>query len=781
MMIWIMNLILGITEFNVREVDVEKLLVSLILDNQVQGYIDQVNMLLSKGINKYTIAMQSRETRCELSSSMEIMYNAPFADILSINESKSGENILYDVTIGSWKNQYSERGKDPYHTLLGHLLILADGKPGQILKSSKRFSTLTPRLRNTAFVVLVMIGWAIISDRGTHFCNDQFTKVMQKYGVTHRLATPYHPQTSGQVEVSNRGLKRILERAVGENRASWSDKLDDALWAFCTAYKTPIGCTPYKLVYGKACHLPVELEHKAYWALKHANFDLKTAGDHRKVQINELNELRDQAYENSLIYKEKSKRLHDSKIKNRVFNIGYRLTKKLKILKGLIRSWVKDKKDKASILKYNLKKKITDIDSLLNHGKVSSVALKDRSNAMNILINLKKNESIEVAQKAKIEWSIEGEENSKFFHGIINKKRNNLAIYGVTDCGSNKFPGLDGFTFDFYRKFWNFLKEDVVAAVNQFYLHDYCQNGGKWSDSNLSTILHVLECFFRASGLRINLHKSSLIGIVVDSSLVDDAANKIGCMLLKFLFLIWGLSLWKMKSLSIGGRLTLLKAVLGSTPLYYMSMFRVPLQVLKKLESIRCPFFNGVDPNEQKISFAKWNNVLAYKEKGGLALHGADGAFGAKPRFSSNWYEITQIIPSLLNKGLHSYLDDTIQSDIHDRWRWTLSSDGEFSVLSLRRFIDDKSIATVGSKTRWNKYVPSKVNILAWRIKHDFLPTCLNISRRGIDLNSITCVSCTTTTETTSHIFFVFPLVNLLYKKIARWWNVKMTEMSSYE
>ncbi|GJX97420.1 reverse transcriptase domain-containing protein [Tanacetum coccineum] len=105
---------------------------------------------------------------------------------------------------------------------------------------------------------------AIISDRGTHFCNDQFAKVMLKYGVTHRLSTAYHPQTSGQVEVSNRGLKRILERTVGENRASWSDKLDDALWAFRTAYKTPIGCTPYKLVYGKACHLPIELEHKAY-------------------------------------------------------------------------------------------------------------------------------------------------------------------------------------------------------------------------------------------------------------------------------------------------------------------------------------------------------------------------------------------------------------------------------------------------------------------------------------------------------------------------------------
>ncbi|GJT52609.1 reverse transcriptase domain-containing protein [Tanacetum coccineum] len=136
---------------------------------------------------------------------------------------------------------------------------------------------------------------AIISDRGTHFCNDQFAKVMSKYGVTHRLATTYHPQTSGQVEVSNHGLKRILERTGGENCASWSDKLDEALWAFRTAFKTPIGCTPYKLVYGN---------------------------DHRKLQLNELNELRDQDYENSLIYKERTKKLHDSKIKNRIFNVG---------------------------------------------------------------------------------------------------------------------------------------------------------------------------------------------------------------------------------------------------------------------------------------------------------------------------------------------------------------------------------------------------------------------------------------------------------------------------
>nr|GFA08550.1 reverse transcriptase domain-containing protein [Tanacetum cinerariifolium] len=182
---------------------------------------------------------------------------------------------------------------------------------------------------------------AIISDRGTHFYNDQFTRVMIKYEVTDRLAIAYHSQTSGQVEVSNRGLKRILERTVGENCASWLDKLDDALWAFRTAFKTLIGCTPYKLVYVKSCHLPIELEHRAYWALKHVNFDLKTAGDHRKLQLNKLNELHDQAYENSLIYKERTKKLHDSKIKNRIFNVSDQVllfNSHLKIFSGKLKT-----------------------------------------------------------------------------------------------------------------------------------------------------------------------------------------------------------------------------------------------------------------------------------------------------------------------------------------------------------------------------------------------------------------------------------------------------------
>ncbi|GKE69896.1 reverse transcriptase domain-containing protein, partial [Tanacetum coccineum] len=164
---------------------------------------------------------------------------------------------------------------------------------------------------------------ALISDRGTHFCNLQLEKALQRYSVTHKLSTAYHPQSNGQTEVTNRAIKRILKRSVGYNPKGWSEKLNDVLWAFRTAYKTPTGCTPFRLVYGKECHLLVEIEHKAHWALKQCNIDLTLAIESRLMQLKELAELRDGAYENTRIYKEQTKKWHDSRLRgDKDFKVG---------------------------------------------------------------------------------------------------------------------------------------------------------------------------------------------------------------------------------------------------------------------------------------------------------------------------------------------------------------------------------------------------------------------------------------------------------------------------
>ncbi|GJX66972.1 RNA-directed DNA polymerase, eukaryota [Tanacetum coccineum] len=584
------------------------------------------------------------------------------------------------------------------------------------------------------------------------------------------------------------------------------------------------------------------------------------------------------------------------------------LAGKLKFLKAHIKIWIKDNKSETVSTIANLKKELNQLDAVIDKGTGTEVEAEKRMEVLAALRNIDHIHSMDLAQKAKIKWSIEGDENSNFFHGILNKKRNQMNIRGITidgvwkeqpndvkqeflshfqdrfakpserranidmrfpktisedqsqdlerevskqeiktavwGCGTDKSPGPDGFSFGFYRHFWPVIEHDVYMAVNHFFIHgeippgcnssfialipkvpdanlvkdfrpisligsiykiiakilsnrlvnvlgdivnevqsafiaerqmldgpfilneilQWCTkkkkktlifkvdfekafdsirwdflddvlkefgfrckwrnwiqscltsskgsilvNGcptnefqfykglkqgdplspflfilvmeslhlsfqrivnagmfkgivldqslclshmfyaddaiflGEWSDGNISTLIHVLKCFFHASGLKINLNKSKIMGINVESAQVIQAAAKLGCLVLKCPFYYLGtrvggsmtrvqawqeivekvksrLSKWKSKTLSIGGRLTLLKSVLGSIPVFHMSIFKVPSKVLHILESIRSHFFNGHDPGSKKASWVKWNNVLTDKKRGGLGV-----------------------------------------------------------------------------------------------------------------------------------------------------------------
>ncbi|GJX93964.1 RNA-directed DNA polymerase, eukaryota, reverse transcriptase zinc-binding domain protein [Tanacetum coccineum] len=437
----------------------------------------------------------------------------------------------------------------------------------------------------------------------------------------------------------------------------------------------------------------------------------------------------------------------------------------------------------------------------------------------------------------------------------------------------------------------------------------------QWNQDNIDTLIHVLDIFHRASGLRINMSKSKLLGICVEANNLKYAAEKIGCSILKTPFTYLGarvgeqmsrinawkeitdgmvsrLSKWKVKTLSIGGRLTLLKSVLGATPIYHMSIFKAPMKVLQNMEAIRARFFNGADLNTRKACWVSWKRVLNSKDRGGLgvssmfalnrallfkwvwrfithknsmwvrvikALHGSHGRIGSitNTSYPSVWLSILQEVEVLKSKGidllsfvtpvlgngmstsfwdvawcgdvalktlapriydlesrkdivvasklahndlemslrrrprggceqsqmemLKSMLEGVSLNNSNDRWSWSLDGTGDFSVSSVRRHIDDHVLPSGNKKTRWIKEVPIKINIHAWKVSIDGLPTRFNLSRRGVEIDSIMCPLCDGHAESSSHLFFSCKIFCDTMQQVSRWWELDFRELHSYD
>ncbi|GJX40530.1 RNA-directed DNA polymerase, eukaryota [Tanacetum coccineum] len=367
----------------------------------------------------------------------------------------------------------------------------------------------------------------------------------------------------------------------------------------------------------------------------------------------------------------------------------------------------------------------------------------DKPNASRATINMRYPKTLTYDQQNELESEVSNVEIKR----------------AVWDCGTDKSPGLDGFTFGFYRRFWKIIENDVYDAVKYFFTYGNIPKGcnssfialiPKIPDANMvkdfrpiSLIGSLYKIIAKilanrlvgvlgdiVNELRINMSKSKILGVNVDSDKVKGVASKLGCLILKTPFTYLGskvggsmsrvhawnevidrvknrLSKWKMKTLSIGGKLTLPRCKNLSINL---------------LDCMHVKLGNG-----DKTVF--WEDIWI----DGKTLK------NRVPRIYS--LESCKLITDQFNE-LSALVHDVSLIPMSDRWKWDLESSGEFSVASVRKMIDDKSLPEVDSKTRWIKYVPIKVNVHAWKVKTDSLPTRFNVSRRGIDIDSIMCVIC---------------------------------------
>ncbi|GJS34382.1 RNA-directed DNA polymerase, eukaryota [Tanacetum coccineum] len=299
-------------------------------------------------------------------------------------------------------------------------------------------------------------------------------------------------------------------------------------------------------------------------------------------------------------------------------------------------------------------------------------------------------------------------------------------------------------------------------------------------------------------------------GVGVPQSLVTQAASLIGCGIMQKPF-------WYLGVMVGDYRRTLLKSVLGASPLYNMSIYRVPKGVLKEMEAIRSNFFIGADTLERKIAWVSWDKVLASKKKGGLGVssfHALNRALLLKWvwRFLSQdgslWFPRlfaleTDKEASVASKLGSSSIDVSFRRSVRegvereqwndlnslssvtlssskDRWICDLNGEGVFRVKEIRIILDDIFLPSDFNATRWVKYIPIKVNVFAWRARLDRLPTRCNLIRRGVVLDSSLCPMCGLVPEDIHHILFRCDIAQLVFRRICRWWDLDWQDLMSF-
>nr|GEZ51778.1 RNA-directed DNA polymerase, eukaryota [Tanacetum cinerariifolium] len=353
-------------------------------------------------------------------------------------------------------------------------------------------------------------------------------------------------------------------------------------------------------------------------------------------------------------------------------------------------------------------------------------------------------------------------------------------------------------------------------AISHLFYADDAVFIGELSDSNLDNIVKILKCFFLASGMKINIQKSQVLGVGVPCNTVNQAASLIGCAVMQNPFrylgvmvgdsmsrkLAWAdtvqklrsrLSKWKVKTLSIGGRLTILKSVLGASPLYNMSIYKVPKGVPKEMKVIRCFDFvfhckkhvgdghntrfwydSLVFDQPLRVRFSRLFALETDKESTVSSKLGSSSVDASFRRSVRDGVERQQW------DDLNSVSGSVTLSAFKDRWIYDLNGDGVFRVKDVRTILDRIFLPSAADATRWVKYIPNKINVFAWRARLDRLSTRSNLVRRGVVLDSSLCPLCGLVPKDIHRVLFRCDTAKLVSRRICRWWDLDWHDLLSF-